>query len=270
MEQGSLDQFVAVIPAFQDNYLFLVIDPRSKTAVAVDPGDAQPIVSYLNEHALQLTDILITHHHKDHTGGIKELKTLFPVAKVYCSQNDAERHRVPLADVIVREGDELSFGETRNTRKARVLDIPAHTLGHVAYLFESENKSQKPWLFCGDTLFGAGSGGLFEGTPEMLLAALKKIRTLSDQTEVFCAHEYTEKNLWVALQMKEENPDQELHYKRIVEMRSDLQKTVPLNLGQEKKINPFLRWDTLTLQQAMEAKTDLETLTKVRKFRDKF
>jgi hydroxyacylglutathione hydrolase len=255
---------VSILPAFEDNYLFVIVDKKSKTAAAIDPGDAKPVLDFLNTHSLKLTHILVTHHHGDHTGGIPLLKEHFPYAQVFCSEYDAEQGRVPAVDCVLKPGDEVTFGIGEGKRVGKVMNVAAHTLGHIAYFFDGAT----PWLFCGDTLFGAGSGYLFEGTPELLLKTLKQIRELKDETSVFCAHEYTEKNLWVALQLNELNPIQKEHYARIVEQRAKGQKTVPLNLGIEKQINPFLRWDTVSLKSALGLTTDLEVLAYVRKFRD--
>ena len=282
---------VELLPAFEDNYLFVIADEAQGVAAAVDPGDAFPILDFLKSKQLELTNIFVTHHHADHIGGLKLLKEVFPKARVTCSVFDGERGRVPFVDQWLKEGDTVSFGRAGQEIKGTVLDVPAHTKGHIAYFFDSqavggglkENALSigqatgdgregvaHPWLFCGDTLFGAGSGGLFEGTPEMLLEALKKFRALPPETLIFCAHEYTEKNLWVALKLGEQNPAQKERFEDVAARRVMGKRTVPLKLSEETETNPFLRWDQPSLKLALNTSSDLETLTAVRKFRDKF
>jgi hydroxyacylglutathione hydrolase len=235
----------------------------------------------LKEKDLNLESIFLTHHHGDHIGGVSLLREVFRDVKIYASRYDVERNRVPKGALPLDEGDRVCFAGV----EGRILFLPGHTLGHIAYLFEEPLESEEPKepqiqvpqqplrqpvLFIGDTLFGGGSGGIFEGTTAQMLASLKQVRELPDSTLVFCAHEYTEKNLWVALQLKEDNPDQKALFEQVVEARLAGKFTVPLNLGVEKKTNPFLRWDVSTLQVALGTSTELETFSKVRSFRNKF
>jgi len=254
---------VALFPAFEDNYVFLLTAREGKTAAVVDPGDALGVLGALQEKDLLLTHIFVTHHHNDHVGGVKLLKEIYPDAQVVCGAYDAERRRVPLVSRVVGEGDTVEFAGA----KGRVMDIPGHTLGHVAYVFENGANTD---AFVGDTLFGGGSGGLFEGTPAQMLTSLKKLRALADATRVYCAHEYTEKNLRVALDLKEDNFEQRTRFEEVAALRAAKQRTVPLSLGEEKRTNPFLRWDVPTLQAALGTRDELETFTAVRKHRDRF
>jgi hydroxyacylglutathione hydrolase len=261
---------VELIPAFEDNYLFLLVDPAGREAAVVDPGDAMGVLGRLRAEGLALTEILVTHHHSDHVGGVKLLKECYPSARVSCGAYDAERKRVPLVDRVVGEGDDIAFAGVR----ARVLEVPGHTLGHVAYVFEPQAREERtrvaPRLFIGDTLFGGGSGGLFEGTPALMLESLRKVRALPDDTEIYCAHEYTEKNLRVALELREDNPAQRARFEEVAALRAAGLRTVPLLLGEEKATNPFLRWDAPALRAALGTADDLSTFTAVRKHRDKF
>lgn len=258
---------VELIPAFSDNYIFLLKDVGAaaagsgRLAAVVDPGDAMPVLAALKAQNLELTDILITHHHADHVGGIKLLKECFPKARVTCGEYDAQRGRVPFAERIVKEGDTVTFLGC----EACVLEVPGHTKGHIAYHFASEG-----FLFIGDTLFGAGSGGLFEGTAAQMLESLRKVRALPSETKVYCAHEYTEKNLRVALDLKEPNPAQRNRFEEVAALRAAGARTVPLLLGEEKETNPFLRWDAPTLQAALGTEDDLATFAAVRAYRDRF
>lgn len=253
--------------AFEDNYIFLLVEEGAKTAAVVDPGDAMAVLPALTPRGLTLTEILITHHHRDHVGGVELLMECYPAARVTCGRYDAERKRVPHAVRVVGEGDMVEFAGVR----ARVIDIPGHTAGHIAYVFEgADGTGGGTDAFVGDTLFGAGSGGLFEGTPAQMLAALRKLRALPGDTRVWCAHEYTEKNLWVALQMKEDNPAQRARFEDVAAMRAAGMPTVPLSLAQERDTNPFLRWDAPSLRAVLGTTDDLSTFAAVRAFRDKF
>jgi hydroxyacylglutathione hydrolase len=198
---------VVAVPAFRDNYLWLVHD-GSKAAV-IDPGDAAPILAALEARKLSLTAILLTHHHADHIGGVPALLRHADVP-VYGPRADGiAAVQVPLAegDRVRVPGLDLAF---------RVLDVPGHTLGHIAYVREGGGE---PWLFCGDTLFAGGCGRLFEGTPAQMAASLAKLAALPDDTRVFCAHEYTLSNLRFA----------------------EAVEPVPTTIGLEKASNPFLR-----------------------------
>ncbi|MEO1131234.1 MAG: hydroxyacylglutathione hydrolase [Cyanobacteria bacterium J06639_1] len=247
------------IPAFRDNYLFLLVDPRDRAAAAVDPGDAVPVLQQLDALDAHLTHILITHHHPDHVGGIRNLLRRFPDAAVLASEVD--RGRVPEQTVSLCDGDRVSFGG----EEAEVIFVPGHTRGHVAYFFSTSGH-----LFCGDTLFGAGCGRLKEGTPAQMLASLSRLRSLPDETQVWCAHEYTLTNLHFTVTVDGDNPAVRSRLAQVQAARDRGEATVPLTLGTEKQTNPFLRWDAPALQAATQIREPERVFARLRGMKDQF
>ncbi len=216
------------IPAFLDNYLWLLHDGMN--ALVVDPGDAAPVLSVLQEHKLRLSYILVTHHHADHTGGVDILREATG-ALVYGPANE----RIPKPFVPLSEGDKLNALGI----DFRVLDVPGHTAGHIAYYAADVN--DKPLLFCGDTLFSGGCGRLFEGTPAQMLASLDKLAALPGNTVVCCTHEYTLSNLRFALAVDPENSSLVAYNAQCQDLREAGQPTLPTSIARELLINPFLR-----------------------------
>lgn len=228
------------LPAFQDNYLWLLHD--GQRALVVDPGDAQPVLAFLERSGLQLEAILVTHHHPDHVGGVDVLR-------------DATGARVwgPARERIPEPVDRLAEGDTVTVLGLtfRVFDVPGHTAGHIAYYCEKVDGA--PLLFCGDTLFSGGCGRLFEGTPAQMHASLSKLAALPDATRVCCTHEYTLANLKFAKAVEPGN-DELLHYSEHCErLRAQGLPTLPSSIGQEKRINPFLRTRHAAVAQAAQA-----------------
>lgn len=230
---------VSVVHAFEDNYIWLLQGSEDSKVAIVDPGDADPVIEWLQAHQLQPSAILITHHHGDHTGGIAELRERYDV-EVYGPAHE----RVPGIDHRLQEGDVVS--PTGTGLRLEVLDVPGHTLGHIAYYGEGA-------LFCGDTLFTGGCGRIFEGSPEQMYQSLEKLRALPDETLVYCAHEYTLANLRFA---RVAEPDNEHTLRRLQQaeaLRAQSLPTVPSRLELEKATNPFLRSHVPELASAAEA-----------------
>lgn len=223
------------ISAFQDNYIWILDD--GKSAWVVDPGESSPVIQVLESNTLSLKGILVTHHHNDHIGGIHELlnwasKSGLPPIQVVAGLRDD----IPGRTRGVLEGDcvELFDGCI-----AQVLEVPGHTLGHIAfYLPSSETPGH---LFCGDTLFAGGCGRLFEGTPEQMHHSLRKFAALPADTLVCCAHEYTLSNLRFAMEIEPQNSDLIQWMLEAKKLRESGLPTVPTNLGLESKVNPFMR-----------------------------
>ncbi|MBP6006563.1 MAG: hydroxyacylglutathione hydrolase [Rhodoferax sp.] len=216
------------IPAFNDNYIWMLHD--TQLALVVDPGDAQPVREALAQHQLTLAAILVTHHHGDHTGGVDELRQATG-AKVFGPA------REPMPEPLQR----LQNGEFVDLLGLRfqVLDVPGHTAGHIAYFAEEPGES--PLLFCGDTLFSAGCGRLFEGTPAQMLDSLTRLAGLPDATRVCCAHEYTLSSLRFALAVEPGNADTLAYQARATQLRASHMPTLPSSIGLERAVNPFLR-----------------------------
>lgn len=215
---------IIAIPAFRDNYIWALRAGRE--AAVVDPGDATPVLAWLGQERLDLKAVLVTHHHQDHQGGLSVLVRQLPGLAVFG----------PAAESITGLNQPLQGGETLRVlgQPVQVLSVPGHTRGHLAYLSDDA-------LFCGDTLFGAGCGRLFEGTPEQMFATLEKIAALPDTTRIFCAHEYTLQNLAFAARVEPDNPAIAARIRTCEALRQMGRATVPSTLAEEKATNPFLR-----------------------------
>jgi hydroxyacylglutathione hydrolase len=235
---------VLTVPAFNDNYLWLIHD--GVHAAVVDPGDAQPVLAALKEHGLTLTAILLTHHHADHIGGVPELLQHYAVP-VFGPAHEA----IAAVTHKLAQGDTVTL--TQPDLQLSVLDVPGHTSGHVAYLrsghvthlrqgTEQSRDEDAIWLFCGDTLFAGGCGRLFEGTPMQMADSLDKLCALPDATLVFCAHEYTLSNLRFASAVEPDNAALAARVERDSARRAQGKPTVPSTMALEKASNPFLRY----------------------------
>lgn len=246
----------------RDNYGYLLVCEKTKQAAIIDPSEAEPVLGRIDAEQVTLQAILNTHHHRDHTGGNEGILAK-DKAEVYGHKSDGGR--IPGLTHGVDEGDEIQIGELRG----KVFFIPGHTTGHIAYLFDNN-------LFCGDTLFTAGCGRLFEGTPEQMHASLKKLMALQDNTKVYCGHEYTESNLRFAMSVEPKNPKVVSRFERVQGLRSRGASTVPSTLEEEKQTNPFLRWDSKEIQASVKsAKRDsrldpVSVFAAVRKMKDAF
>ena len=232
------------IPAFDDNYLWLLHDQTH--ALVVDPGAAQPVQETLLRLGLQLKAILVTHHHADHVGGVDELRRATG-AVVY----GPEAEDIPGPYVGCQGGRTLDvLGVT-----FQVIDVPGHTAGHVAYF--APDLSPAPLVFCGDTLFSGGCGRIFEGTPAQMLHSLRQLAALPDHTRVCCAHEYTLSNLKFALAVEPGNDDLQQYHQRCKQLREQGIPTVPSDIVTERQINPFLRTTLDEVIQSVRKQTPL-------------
>lgn len=216
------------LPAFSDNYIWMVHDGREATVV--DPGDAQPVLAALDRLGVRLTSILVTHHHPDHTGGIDALRGVLegPVWS-------------PRAEHTPQPRQTVSGGRSIEVLglPVEVMDVPGHTAGHIAFVMRPHD--QPPILFCGDTLFSGGCGRLFEGTAGQMHASLTALAALPGQTRVCCAHEYTLSNLRFARGVEPHNPDLQDYEAHCKALREQGLPTLPSSIDMERRINPFLR-----------------------------
>jgi hydroxyacylglutathione hydrolase len=247
------------LPAFSDNYIFLLHDPVQNIAAVVDPGDSQPVLRKLKELEAELVAILNTHHHPDHIGGNRALLQKFPQAVVYGGELD--KGRIPNQQIFLKDGDKVQFGD----HLAEVLFVPGHTIAHIAYYFPQSGD-----LFCGDTLFAGGCGRLFEGTPTQMQNSLDRFRQLPDATRVWCAHEYTLSNLKFAITVDSDNPILQKRLQDVMVARQKLEPTIPTTIGLEKQTNPFLRWDFPALQTAARISDPTRVFAKLRGMKDLF
>ncbi|MBT3067231.1 hydroxyacylglutathione hydrolase [Rhodoferax sp. U11-2br] len=240
------------LPAFNDNYIWMLHD--GQRALVVDPGDAQVVFEAIQDLDVQLEAILVTHHHHDHTGGVAELR-------------EATGARVfgPMLEQMPEPLTRLSGGDVVELLgwRLRLIDVPGHTAGHIAFYTEPEG--QDPLLFCGDTLFSAGSGRLFEGTPAQMLNSLGKLAALPDNTRVCCAHEYTASGLVFAHAVEPSNQDVLNHQATVQTLREQHLPSLPSSIGLEKAINPFLRTHLPSVIRAVQ-QFDATALDPVRVF----
>lgn len=274
---------VVPVPAFSDNYIWLIsptpeivemADRRGAggkgNVIVVDPGQAQPVIAALQARGLTLSAILLTHHHADHVGGVAELLAYAnaPVP-VYGPANEKIAH----VTVRLSEGDVVEIDAP--CAHFTVIDVPGHTAGHIAY-FQPASGDQPARIFCGDTLFASGCGRLFEGTPAQMLASLDKLAALPDDTQVFCAHEYTLSNLRFAVACDGQNEALLAWQQRASAMRARGEPTLPTTMGHERQVNPFLRADSpgvmagLTAHVGTAPSDRLAAFTALRGWKDHF
>jgi hydroxyacylglutathione hydrolase len=257
---------IVPVPLLSDNYGYLLIDPSSKRAAIVDCSEAAPVLAEVQRRGLRLEAILSTHHHYDHIGGNEDVARAVPGIRVLGSR--ADMTRVPALTEPVADGEEFEV----IGRRGRALFIPAHTSGHLAYFFPDEG----PDVFTGDTLFAAGCGRLFEGSPAQMMHSLGKLAALPDATRVWCGHEYTQKNLQFAHDLEPTNADVTTKLARVEAQRKEGKPTVPSTIGEEKRTNPFLRADSAELRRTLHDRfPDLTTdpvavFAKTRELKDHF
>jgi hydroxyacylglutathione hydrolase len=220
-----------LFPCLRDNYAVLLHDPASGATAVIDAPEAAPVEAALKATGWQLTDILVTHHHGDHTAGIPELKQRHR-CRVVAPHGEASK--IPLVDETTREGGKVSVG----TLSSNVIDTPGHTAGHISYWFHADKL-----VFAGDTLFSIGCGRVIEGTPEMMWASLLKLRDLPGDTQVYCGHEYTLANIQFAQTIEPDNRALAARAEEAARQIAAGKPTIPTTIDQEKATNPFFRAD---------------------------
>lgn len=255
---------VIAIPQLSDNYAYLVIDDATGHAAVVDCAEADSVLAAVATAKVELKAILPTHHHYDHIGGNEDLLRRLPLEVIAFR---GQRERIPGCTLEVREGDGVRVGDSC----AKVIFIPAHTSGHIAYHFEREKM-----VFTGDTLFAGGCGRLFEGDPAMMIRSLTKLMSLPTDTRVYFGHEYTEKNLRFALTLEPNNQALRDKHAWALEQNRQHLPTTPTTIASEKATNPFLRWDSPELRATLKqrfpdlAMDDESVFAKTRALKDEF
>jgi hydroxyacylglutathione hydrolase len=249
---------IELVPCLKDNYAYLIHDSDAGLTAIVDPSEPDPVRKALSARGWKLTHILNTHHHFDHTGGNVPLKETTGAAIVGPGK---DRDRIPGIDVGVDESTNWTFG----ARSVRVLEIPAHTRAHIAFVVDDA-------AFTGDTLFAMGCGRLFEGTPAMMWSSLSKLMRLPDDTRIFCGHEYTLNNGRFALSIEPQNAALVSRMRDVESARARNLPTIPSMLGLEKKTNPFLRPDSTEIRRSLglEGASDVDVFGEMRKRKDSF
>ena len=248
------------IPTFTDNYVWLMHEFNNDSSVVVDPGESEPVIEALNANNLKLSDILLTHHHHDHIGGVKKLKQIYPAANIYGPKDI----RVPTT-IVVKDNQIIRLDSI--DEEFRVMDVRGHTSSHIAYYFKDK-------LFCGDTLFSCGCGRLFEGTYNDMHKALIKIRNLPKETIVYCAHEYTLDNIGFAKIVDPKNLDLLKREKEVKDLLKNGFYTIPSALKNELKVNPFLRFDEKDIKNSVQnhfnikISSDAEVFKYIRQWKD--
>lgn len=251
------------IRAFSDNYIWMIHGLRDRTQVAVvDPGDARPVIATLESRGLRLGAILVTHHHFDHVGGVAELRRRYNADVI-----GPAGETIPECSRSVRGGERVKVAAIE--AEFDVLDIPGHTRGHIAFVGHGA-------LFCGDTMFSAGCGRLFEGTPEQMTRSLSSLRDLPMETRVFCGHEYTVNNLRFALAVEPDNVPAREYLEKARGLRAKGEPTLPSTMALEIKVNPFLRCRQPTVKKSAEQHAgralddEVEVFATIRQWKDGF
>ncbi|MCZ2110994.1 MAG: hydroxyacylglutathione hydrolase [Dehalococcoidia bacterium] len=257
---------IVPLPLLADNYGYLLIDPATRRAAVVDCSEAGPVLAEVERRGLRLEAILSTHHHYDHVGGNEDVARAIPGIRILGSHADAAR--IPAITELLDDDAEFEVIGSRG----RAILIPAHTSGHLAYFFPDDG----PSVFSGDTLFAAGCGRLFEGSPAQMMQSLGKLAVLPEATQVWCGHEYTEQNLRFAHDLEPTNPDIIAKRTRVEMLRQNGRPTVPSTIGEEKRTNPFLRCESAELRRTLLSRfPDLSTdstaiFAKIRELKDNF
>ena len=258
-----------IIPlkAFTDNYIWVIYSPNEDRVAVVDPGDSGPVIEFLEKNHLKLDSILVTHYHNDHIGGVQKLKSRYN-CHVYASAHD----NLTFTDSALDEGDTIQLFDGSYTFST--LHLPGHTMGHIGY-YAKESDGQS-LIFCGDTLFRAGCGRMFEGTPEVFYQSLQKLAELPPNTLVYCTHEYTLANIAFAMTLEPNNQELIELEERCQQLRQQDVETLPSTIDSELKTNPFLRCtEPSVIRSAEQAKKQslsdpIETFATIRTLKDNF
>ncbi len=246
---------VVPLRALEDNYVYALVDRSARSAAIVDPGEAQPVMAFLDHERLALADVLVTHHHGDHTEGIAELVRRYGAPRVVGAASD--RSRISGLTELVREGDRLQV----LGHDTAILELTGHTRGHIGYVLDDGAGGAD--LFSGDTIFGATIGNLFEGTPDDMFASLQKIRGLPAGTRIWCGHEYTLDNVRVAAGFDPTNIRLAERLARVEALAARGEPSVPLTLTEERTTSPFFRWDDAALAARLGTPPGLETFRRL-------
>jgi hydroxyacylglutathione hydrolase len=251
---------IRLFRCLQDNFGVLLHDSETGATASIDAPEAGPVEAALKETGWKLTDILVTHHHADHTQGIQALKDKY---KCRVTAPAGEAAKIPAVDATVREGDTVKLGNL----SANVIETPGHTLGHIAYWFHKDKVA-----FVGDTLFSIGCGRVIEGTPAQMWESLLKLRALPDDMAFHCGHEYTQANIKFALTIEPDNAELKARAKEADALRAAGKPTLPSTIGAEKKINCFLRADLPSVAAGigMAGKSGEEVFAEIRLRKNKF
>jgi hydroxyacylglutathione hydrolase len=250
---------IRIFPCLSDNFGYLIHDPATKATASIDAPEAGPIIKALQREGWTLTDILVTHHHADHVGGIADLKSKYD-CRVIAPHDKAAA--IALVDERVKEGSTVKVGNLT----ARVLETPGHTLDHISYVFDADRA-----LFCADTLFSIGCGRVFEGTYPMMWDSLLKLRALPNDMRIYCGHEYTASNVKFALSIEPNNPALKARAEEVTRQRAANQPTIPTLIRDEKEANVFLRADVPSVAAALglAGKTPAEVFGELRERKNK-
>ncbi|MCE0800404.1 hydroxyacylglutathione hydrolase [Buttiauxella sp. S04-F03] len=230
------------ISAFQDNYIWVLNDEQSR-CIIVDPGEAHPVLKAIEDNHWQPEAILLTHHHNDHVGGVKELLKKYPGLVVYGPEETEDKG----TNRVVKDGDLVNILKYEFT----VIATPGHTLGHICFY-------SAPYLFCGDTMFSGGCGRLFEGTAGNMYDSFQKLNKLPADTLICCAHEYTLSNMKFSLSILPDDEKLNRYCRKVNELRAKNQSTLPSSLVNEREINLFLRTDDIDLKRKINKETNLQ------------
>ncbi|MBE7374692.1 hydroxyacylglutathione hydrolase [Pseudomonas lopnurensis] len=256
---------IEALPAFTDNYIWLLQDDVTRQCAAVDPGDAAPVLAWLQAHpGWQLSDILVTHHHHDHVGGVQRLKA-DTGARVY----GPAAENIPARDEALGDNQHIQV----LGHDLQVIAVPGHTLGHIAY-FHAD--AEHPWLLCGDTLFAAGCGRLFEGSAAQMFDSLQRLASTPDNTLIYCTHEYTQSNLRFAQAVEPGNRQIAERVRTVAEWRAADRISLPTTLEIERATNPFLRSGIAAVREAARQHSgsrldsDVEVFAALRAWKDRF